>query len=106
MKNRLTLLLIVLAMLLAACQSQNTPVSPPATEASSPALTQEAASPAESEQPAATALVGPVAPPGCTVVSQETTPDEESPFLPITEQDWTQGPEDAYVTILEYGDFQ
>ena len=106
MKNRLTLLLIVLALLLAACQSQTTPVSPTATEASSPAPTQEAAASAEPEQPAATALVGPAAPPGCTVVSQETASDEESPFLPITEQDWTQGPEDAYVTILEYGDFQ
>ena len=44
----------------------------------------------------------------CTVVSQQPTPGptEQSLFPPVSDTDWVQGPEDAKVTIIEYGDFQ
>ena len=46
--------------------------------------------------------------PGCTVRTSQNRPDPtvESLLSPIGEQDWTQGPQDASVTILEYSDFQ
>jgi hypothetical protein len=45
---------------------------------------------------------------GCTVVSQEPTPDPTlEALLPLPdENDWIKGPDDAHVTIIEYGDFQ
>jgi len=45
---------------------------------------------------------------GCTVVSKQTTPDptEESLIPPTSEYDWMKGPINAYVAIIEYGDFQ
>jgi hypothetical protein len=44
----------------------------------------------------------------CTVVSREPTPGptEQSLIPPVNETDWVHGPEDAKVTIIEYGDFQ
>ncbi len=54
------------------------------------------------EQALASALLA-----GCTVVSQ--TEPQATPILPfpqVTEADWARGPEDAYVTIVEYADFQ
>ena len=47
-------------------------------------------------------------PPGCTVVSHPATPDptQQSLIPPPSKEDWSQGPEEAYVTIIEYGDFQ
>jgi cyclophilin family peptidyl-prolyl cis-trans isomerase/protein-disulfide isomerase len=46
--------------------------------------------------------------PGCTVISRQPTldPSEISLIPPPTNKDWSQGPGDAYVTIIEYGDFQ
>jgi hypothetical protein len=44
----------------------------------------------------------------CTVVSSQPTPDsaEQSLVPPVDSTDWAHGPEDAKVTIIEYGDFQ
>lgn len=44
----------------------------------------------------------------CTVVSRQPTPGptEQSVFPLVDETDWVHGPEDAKVTIIEYGDFQ
>lgn len=49
-----------------------------------------------------------VTPEGCTVISPNPTPGptQESIFAPITDEDWSIGPADALVTILEYGDYQ
>jgi hypothetical protein len=46
--------------------------------------------------------------PGCTVTSRKAglDPTAESPIPPVNQNDWVIGPEDAYVTIIEYGDFQ
>jgi cyclophilin family peptidyl-prolyl cis-trans isomerase/protein-disulfide isomerase len=45
---------------------------------------------------------------GCTVVAVKPTPGPtpESPFMPVTEDEWTRGPVDAPITIIEYSDFQ
>jgi ABC-type transport system substrate-binding protein len=47
-------------------------------------------------------------PASCTVVSTIPDPDptQAAVFPPVTEEDWTFGPPDAAVTILEYSDFQ
>jgi hypothetical protein len=44
----------------------------------------------------------------CTAVSREPTPGptEQSLIPPVSATDWAHGPEDAKVTIIEYGDFQ
>ena len=44
----------------------------------------------------------------CTVVSRQPTPGPtEQSLVPLVgDQDWTQGPDDAQVTFIEYGDFQ
>jgi hypothetical protein len=46
--------------------------------------------------------------PGCTVVSRKPTPGptQQSQLAPANERDWSRGPAEAYVTIIEYGDFQ
>ena len=44
----------------------------------------------------------------CTAVSRPPTPGptQQSLIPPVSETDWFHGPEDAKVTIIEYGDFQ
>jgi hypothetical protein len=43
----------------------------------------------------------------CTVVSsQSSDPNEDSLVPAVSTTDWTHGPENARVTIIEYGDFQ
>lgn len=45
---------------------------------------------------------------GCTVESPFPTPGptQQSMFPAASDQDWVYGSSDAYVTIIEYGDFQ
>jgi hypothetical protein len=75
-----------------------TGTSQPATAAPVATQTQATASQATGSQALA----------GCTVVSPQPTPGptEESIFPSVSDQDWTQGPDSATVTLLEYGDFQ
>ncbi len=46
--------------------------------------------------------------PTCIALEAEPTPGPEEPslFAPPSPEDWGRGPEDATVTIIEYGDFQ
>ena len=107
----LSLLLIVT---LAACQSSTTsPTALPGTE--------EDSSQASQGDPATDTPPLPDASPNsstgeaeiqgestCTVVSRQPTPGptEQSIVPPVSASDWTHGPDDAKVTIIEYGDFQ
>ena len=52
--------------------------------------------------------VQPTRQPGCTVQTNQPTsnPTVESLLPALSEEDWSIGPSDALVTILEYGDFQ
>lgn len=82
----------LLAMLLAACGGA-TPTAPE-TKASEPVIEEEPAAIITSA--AAT----------CTAVSGVALTEEESLFPEVTSSDWINGPQDATVTIVEYGDFQ
>lgn len=113
--KRLIIPIILLAITLTACQS-NTPVAteiPSETETiqiteaptDTPVnteVTQETAPATEQAQ------AGDSPPPGCTVISPQPTPGptERSLFPPASEEDWIVGPDDAAITITEYGDFQ
>jgi uncharacterized lipoprotein YbaY len=86
-------LTMLLALLLAAC-SQSTPTGqgPTAEVVSTPSA-------AASQSTRA---------PGCTVRTRQAQPDATLQALlpPPTEKDWVRGPGDAYVTVIEYSDFQ
>lgn len=116
MTKKIWLLFITLALGLAACQTA-APVSEPEAQATeAPVATEapeQAATATEAEPAATTEAEGsgePVSarPASCTAVSGLPTPSptERSAFPPIDEGDWEKGPEDAHVTIIEYGDFQ
>jgi hypothetical protein len=99
--------LLIVAMALAACQGQVQ--SNPAVLA--PTHTGQPTSARAPETSAATStakLAGAAAPPGCTVISPPATPGptEQSVFPPATEKDWSTGPQDAAITLIEYSDFQ
>lgn len=97
MTRKILSLLFVFAWLLTACKPASSTQAPPTETA------------AQLNQPTAQATtVTQASQPGCTVVSRtaETDPTGDSPIPEISEQDWVIGPPDAYVTIIEYGDFQ
>lgn len=120
MLKRITITLLFASILLAACQGAAPAVleTETVTQTESPVelvptstSTQEVQpteEPASSPTSAETALVEQSPPQGCTVVSPQPTPGptQRSIFPPVSEDDWVQGPQDAYVTILEYADFQ
>jgi len=104
--------ILILGLLLGACQSQ-APTSPPATAplaTPSPKIAVPGSAVATSP---ATAIASPAmtlaaAPPGCTVISPQPTPGptETSLFPPISNKDWAIGVPTATVSIIEYSDFQ
>ncbi len=82
------------AAILAGCTGAATPSPSPQAEMSTPQAT-----------PLGAAI--PTLEPGCTVKSdRQPNPTVESLLSPVTEKDWTKGPGDAYVTIMDYSDFQ
>jgi protein-disulfide isomerase len=100
---------LLLTFLLVACSRDSEPVETETpVPAAQPSDTAQPAQPPPVTQPTATsgAVAGEVQ--GCTVVSVQPTPspDEESLFAPASGDDWSRGPEDAKVTLIEYSDFQ
>jgi hypothetical protein len=106
--KRILPLLLILAVLLAACRgaeqvAEDTP-GPAVGETSPPVPTQPVV-----DSPTVPQNGPPVASdPGCTVVSVDSEPDPmiEELFPPPGENDWVKGPETARITIIEYSDFQ
>ncbi len=109
MMKKIVTLLLILVVFLVACQSA--PASPTETEPAQ--IGKDAPStelpplPEVSPTPA-TEQTGNPGGANCTVVSSqpEPGPTEQSIVSAVSEADWVHGPEDAEVTIIEYGDFQ
>jgi hypothetical protein len=107
MKKTALFVIVLLALVLTACQSAG--LSPTVEEAFG-------ATSVQTEQPVATAAdpttsgptispTGQVGPAQCTVVSS-LADSAESAYPPVSDGDWITGPESADVTIIEYSDFQ
>lgn len=115
MLKKLLILMVLLMVFLAACQSAaGIPTTPPPANldpqedppvtAASP--TPETASTASQDEPSDQVDNSQEA--NCTVVSRQPTPGptEQSIVPAVSDSDWTHGPKNADVTIIEYGDFQ
>jgi hypothetical protein len=98
---RTPLFALVLAALAVASCSPRAPAAPPPTQA--PEGSTPSAAPLPSASAQAASGQG-----KCTVVSLMPTPGptEASLFPAPGPEDWTQGPQTASVTFLEYSDFQ
>lgn len=114
MFKRLFILLLLLPLLLAACNGTESNASiaePPAGETEAP---ESEASESEATQPDPTATSAPkeeLVYDGlqmeCTLVSSQPEGSSELvAILSVKENDWVSGPETAAVTIVEYSDFQ
>jgi cyclophilin family peptidyl-prolyl cis-trans isomerase/protein-disulfide isomerase len=97
--KQFVVIVILGAVLLAGCA--------PGAASSSPELNN-----ASQAQPFVATQTAPISAPkkqpGCTVKASSPTPNPtvESLLPPVTDEDWSRGPESAAVTILEYSDFQ
>ena len=93
MNNRILSGLLSLAFALTACTGGSKADTPPATSMGT-----------ITAQPAITAARQP----GCTVKTQQATPNPtlEAMLPGVSPKDWVQGSAGAYVTIIEYSDFQ
>lgn len=114
MLKTLSALLLILVVFSTACQSATvSPTSQPATEDTPEQVSEDKTStelpplPEVSPTPT-TGQTGELDEANCTVVSRQPTPGptEQSIIPPVSDADWVHGPEDAKVTIIEYGDFQ
>ncbi len=117
MKKIVLPLLIFLTLLLTACQT-GAPAGtaePAPADALAPTVTDTALAPTITppaiSTPAGTDFIPEISGQpmdGCTVQTLIRDPNatETSLFRPVTDTDWVTGPEDAAVTIIEYGDFQ
>jgi hypothetical protein len=102
-KSKFLFLFVALALVLAACGNLTPPEAakpfvPTATNANAPVA---------STQPTEAAVTATPGKPACRVDdSSQLDPALAERFPKVSATDWVQGPEDAYVTILEYSDFQ
>ena len=106
MRKNLWIITCLLVLALSACQGRSTSDTqavPSPSLAGIPSAATSNASEPDTGQPQVVE-----APPGCTVVSPPATPGptEQSLFPPVSEADWSFGPKDAAITLLEYSDFQ
>ena len=99
MKNlKIFLLVVILVLLTAAC---TTAAEPEPTVPASPTV----------EAPGELELLDPIGPPipaNCVPNGSPPAPSAEdlALYTPNLEKDWVKGPDDAVITIVEYGDFQ
>lgn len=105
-KVPLLVLLWLVGWMLAACQTNNLPVTPSAWSPSN--LTPVFITPDSSPQPLTKTDLTRLIAAGCTARSPRPTPGptEVSLFPPLNEQDYLRGAANAKVTILVYCDFQ
>jgi ABC-type Fe3+-hydroxamate transport system substrate-binding protein len=100
MRKSLLIFILLASILLSGCLPE-TQVSPTAsaTVKASPVPTTSLSLPTEVTVPVIS---------DCTVITLRPSTDatQELPYPPITAADWSEGPADARVTIVEYGDFQ
>jgi cyclophilin family peptidyl-prolyl cis-trans isomerase/protein-disulfide isomerase len=101
MKRIWPVILVLAAMVLAACDGGQSPIksAATATPAPQPTTAAPAAQPTQAIPPTPTPL-----PNGCQVTSL--LPDWDPVFPAIKDTDWQKGPKDAMITILEYSDYQ
>ena len=94
-RNLVYVLPALVAVLLAACQTGGPEETlAPAPSPTPRAIIQMATEPSDT--------------PGCSVVNTGFAPERppNSPFPDVSASDWSIGPADAPITIIEYGDFQ
>jgi hypothetical protein len=103
MFKKLFIGVFLLALMLSACATADSEVET-AVPSETPTLAATAVSQATlpANQPTETKE------PGCTARSRRSVPDPtlEALLPPPGEDDWVVGPDDAYVTLIEYGDYQ
>jgi hypothetical protein len=112
MRKSILFLFLILALALSACGSLTPPAA--ATPAGSTEAAQQAApvgTPAESSATDAAlanpTVAGTPTKPECRVDTSAQASLKNETLLPkIGTTDWTKGPDDAYVHIIEYSDFQ
>jgi hypothetical protein len=102
MSKRICMALLPLLVLLTGCAGKSPAATVPPATATLPLAT---ATQKPESSPTATRLAKE---PGCTVTSPKPTagPTQESLFPSKTSYDFSQGPDGASVTIIEYSDFQ
>lgn len=100
MRKPLLLFILLVSLSLSSCLPE-TQVSPTATatQKASPVPTISLALPTEIGVPVSA---------DCTVVTLRPSPGAtaETAYPVVTAADWSEGPADAKITIVEYGDFQ
>jgi hypothetical protein len=100
MRKTLLLFILLTSLILSSCLPE-TQASPTitATKTASPVPNTNLSLPTEVAVPVSV---------DCTVKTLRPSSDAttETPYPAITAADWSEGPEDARVTIVEYGDFQ
>ena len=113
MPTKFVILILCLAFVLVGCQSAIEAVEGGAATgvASLPmleAIVTSQSSQASSLPATAVTQASPITLAKCTVASSQPAPDstEQSLFPAVSEKDWSQGPDTAAVTFIEYGDFQ
>ncbi|MGW8224331.1 MAG: hypothetical protein ACWGOY_01270 [Anaerolineales bacterium] len=114
MLKKLSISIVILATFLVACSSAITEApTEPSAEPIESAENTGVASTVQPTLPVASPTLATVqaeesSDANCTVVSHQPTPGptEQSLVPPVGNGDWTYGPDDAAVTLIEYGDFQ
>ena len=101
MKKWIVITFLLTAIFLSACAQQNQ-----ASEV--PTDTVQVTEVVQTAQPTSGAAANDKTEASCTVRTAQPTPGPTQQALlpPPTEDDWKTGPDNAYITLIEYGDYQ